>query len=529
MKQRTHARTFLADMGMGFTGLALGAMLAPRRRRPRRRPPRLVAARRQAALRARRPRASSGCSWSAASATWRASTPSRRSTSTPARRSPRRRYKAALDSPLPARRTCASSSPTTHNGRSRKLYPAAGRLPEARPERHRGQRLVAAPRRLRRRHRRRPLDVDDRQRPRRPAPVPHRPARPRRAVPDHRLVGPLRPGLAERQPAAVRRPRHAARRLLRRHGRPRRQLPRPRARRRPARRRPEEPAAVRRARRRRLPRGAGGRVRAARPAEPARRPSSTPTTRPCGPGSSRTSWPSACRRPCPRCCDFDDETPDDAAALRPRQTRRPRPFGEQCLAARRLVERGVRFVQIYHGGNGGAGAWDAHGGLQGRTTRRLCGQVDQPIAGLLKDLKRRGLLDETLVVWAHRVRPHARRAGRRRPRPPPLRLLGLAGRRRHQGRRRPRRDRRARLPRRRGPPLRHRHPRHRPAPARPRPAPARSPRPQAAGDRLRQADPRDPGVTTTVVARENEERSPGCEESQFLVRVGNTRSLIFDT
>lgn len=74
-------------------------------------------------------------------------------------------------------------------------------------------------------------------------------------------------------------------------------------------------------------------------------------------------------------------------------------FGEQCLAARRLVERGTRFVQIFHGGNGGAGAWDAHGNLRNGYTQ-LCRQVDQPIAGLLKDLKRRGLLEDTLVVWA---------------------------------------------------------------------------------------------------------------------------------
>jgi hypothetical protein len=75
-----------------------------------------------------------------------------------------------------------------------------------------------------------------------------------------------------------------------------------------------------------------------------------------------------------------------------------RTFGQQCLAARRLVERGVRFVQIFHGGDGGAGEWDAHGGLRANHSR-LCGQVDLPIAGLLKDLKQRGLLDETLVVW----------------------------------------------------------------------------------------------------------------------------------
>jgi hypothetical protein len=72
-------------------------------------------------------------------------------------------------------------------------------------------------------------------------------------------------------------------------------------------------------------------------------------------------------------------------------------FGRQCLVARRLVEKGTRFVQIFHGSNGGAGAWDAHNALKaGHST--LCAQVDQPIAGLIKDLKQRGLLDETIVV-----------------------------------------------------------------------------------------------------------------------------------
>jgi hypothetical protein len=75
-----------------------------------------------------------------------------------------------------------------------------------------------------------------------------------------------------------------------------------------------------------------------------------------------------------------------------------KPFGEQCLAARRLVERGVRFVQVYHGGGGGGG-WDAHGKLR-ENHGSNCARVDAPIAGLLQDLKRRGLLDETLVVWA---------------------------------------------------------------------------------------------------------------------------------
>jgi uncharacterized protein (DUF1501 family) len=73
------------------------------------------------------------------------------------------------------------------------------------------------------------------------------------------------------------------------------------------------------------------------------------------------------------------------------------PFGQLCLAARRLVEKGVRFVQIFHGGGGG-GAWDAHGDIKNNHTE-LAAQVDLPIGGLLKDLKRRGLMDEVVVVW----------------------------------------------------------------------------------------------------------------------------------
>ena len=107
-------------------------------------------------------------------------------------------------------------------------------LPEVRPVRAGGRRLVAARRLVRRRHRRRPLALDDRQRPRRPAPVPHRPARPRRGSSDDRLVGLLRAGHAQREPAGVRRAGRADRRLLRRLVDPRGGLPRPGARRRPA-------------------------------------------------------------------------------------------------------------------------------------------------------------------------------------------------------------------------------------------------------------------------------------------------------
>ena len=76
-----------------------------------------------------------------------------------------------------------------------------------------------------------------------------------------------------------------------------------------------------------------------------------------------------------------------------------RGFGQMCLAARRMVERGVRFVQVFHGSNGGAGGWDAHSSLR-QNHAAQCAQVDKPIAGLLADLKQRGLLEETIVVWA---------------------------------------------------------------------------------------------------------------------------------
>jgi hypothetical protein len=75
-----------------------------------------------------------------------------------------------------------------------------------------------------------------------------------------------------------------------------------------------------------------------------------------------------------------------------------REFGMQMLATRRFVERGVRFVQVQHGA-GGAGVWDAHSGLKSNHEKHF-GAVDKPIAGLLKDLKQRGLLDSTLVVFA---------------------------------------------------------------------------------------------------------------------------------
>jgi len=73
-------------------------------------------------------------------------------------------------------------------------------------------------------------------------------------------------------------------------------------------------------------------------------------------------------------------------------------FGRKCLLARRLVERGVRCIQIYSGGNHNDHNWDAHGDLVVNHTKHA-GATDRPIAGLLLDLKQRGLLDSTIVVW----------------------------------------------------------------------------------------------------------------------------------
>jgi uncharacterized protein (DUF1501 family) len=67
-------------------------------------------------------------------------------------------------------------------------------------------------------------------------------------------------------------------------------------------------------------------------------------------------------------------------------------FARACLLARRMIERGVRFVNIYHEG------WDAHSDVAGNS-RSNCGKTDQASAALVKDLKQRGLLDDTLVIW----------------------------------------------------------------------------------------------------------------------------------
>jgi len=91
----------------------------------------------------------------------------------------------------------------------------------------------------------------------------------------------------------------------------------------------------------------------------------------------------------------ETETTLDAYGLNEDPTRH---FGRQCLLARRLVERGVRFVQIYSGGHHNDANWDAHGDLIYNHNMHA-GETDKPIAALMNDLKKRGLLDETLIVW----------------------------------------------------------------------------------------------------------------------------------
>src|SRR5262249_5087332 len=88
----------------------------------------------------------------------------------------------------------------------------------------------------------------------------------------------------------------------------------------------------------------------------------------------------------------EDEKTKEAYGLNEKETAE---FGHRCLLARRLVERGVRFVQIYCGAGS---AWDAHSDIEGNHTK-MCKRADKPTAALLADLKHRGLLDSTLVIW----------------------------------------------------------------------------------------------------------------------------------
>ncbi|MEO6182312.1 MAG: DUF1501 domain-containing protein [Verrucomicrobiota bacterium] len=99
----------------------------------------------------------------------------------------------------------------------------------------------------------------------------------------------------------------------------------------------------------------------------------------------------------PEAIDLDQE-PDHIKELYGLNDKRCSHFAKQCLLARRMVERGVRFVQIYSGGTENQLSWDGHKDIVGNHTG-FAGETDQPIAALLTDLEQRGLLDNTLVIW----------------------------------------------------------------------------------------------------------------------------------
>jgi hypothetical protein len=103
-------------------------------------------------------------------------------------------------------------------------------------------------------------------------------------------------------------------------------------------------------------------------------------------------------------------------------------FAKQCLIARRMVERGVRFVQIYSGGEENERSWDGHTNIQANHTG-FAGETDQPIAALLTDLASRGLLDETLVIWGGEFGrlPLVQRGGTGRDHNPHAFTVWLAG------------------------------------------------------------------------------------------------------
>ncbi|MDX2154660.1 MAG: DUF1501 domain-containing protein [Bryobacteraceae bacterium] len=99
----------------------------------------------------------------------------------------------------------------------------------------------------------------------------------------------------------------------------------------------------------------------------------------------------------PEAVDFSKET-EATRRMYGLDQKRTAEFGTRCLLARRLVERGVRFIQIYSGGGPVSVQWDAHSHLVANH-EKMAGMTDQPIAALLADLKQRGLLDSTLVIW----------------------------------------------------------------------------------------------------------------------------------
>ena len=188
-----------------------------------------------------------------------------------------------------------------------------------------------------------------------------------------------------------------------------------------------------------------GRARAGLAARPDSQGGAARPARRSTPGSPATSWRPACssRRPM--------RSTSRRSRWRVREMygigREPTDsYGRRCLIARRLVERGVRFVQLYIN----AQIWDTHTNMA-TELKAACDRTDQPVAALLRDLKQRGLLDSTLVVWGGEFGrlpiaqlPAGQGRAQGRPRPQQERLLHLDGRRRREGRDDLRGDRRAR-------------------------------------------------------------------------------------
>ena len=249
--------------------------------------------------------------------------------------------------------------------------------------------------------------------------------------PQHGLVDHLRPG--DREPEPARLHHHlpdadARRREQLELGLPAGRLPGHAAR---QRQRPGRPGhdSVHRQRRRRRASCSGCELdllRRDEPRAPGRRPGPTRRSKAA---STRSSWPSACRPTAPELQDISRRDRPATHKLYGLDDPATQNFGRQCLMARRFAERGVRFVQVTH-----SYKWDQHGGPEERSSPATRCEVDQPIAGLLTRPEGARPARRHAGAVGRRVRPHADRPGRRRPRPQPARLHDVAGRRRREGR-----------------------------------------------------------------------------------------------
>ena len=129
------------------------------------------------------------------------------------------------------------------------------------------------------------------------------------------------------------------------------------------------------------------------------------------------------QREMPEVLDLSKET-DATLSLYGLERGQTTGFGWQCLVARRMAERGVRFIELID--VGASNNWDAHGDM--KTHEPLARNIDKPIAGLIKDLKSRGLFEDTLVVWTTEFGRSPTAEGSLRARPFLFCLLVLAGR-----------------------------------------------------------------------------------------------------